>query len=74
MRRPPKVVKRIYGNLEYQAVSWDEPRRVIVKAEWHPGELFPRVGFVVTNLPMEPDWIIRSYNLGVFLQGTDQPA
>jgi len=24
--------------------------------------LFPRVGFVVTNLPMEPDWIIRFYN------------
>ncbi len=30
--------------------------------EWHPGELFPRVGFVVTNLPMEPDWIIHFYN------------
>jgi hypothetical protein len=24
--------------------------------------LFPRVGFVVTNLPTEPDWIIRFYN------------
>ena len=27
-----------------------------------PGDRFPRVGFVVTNLPMEPDWIIRFYN------------
>ncbi|MEZ5912955.1 MAG: transposase [Paracoccaceae bacterium] len=25
------------------------------KIEWHPGELFPKVGFIVTNLPMEPD-------------------
>lgn len=26
---------------------------MIVKFEWHPGELFPRAGFIVTNLPME---------------------
>jgi hypothetical protein len=36
--------------------------RVIAKVEWHPGELFPRVGFVVTNLPMDPDWIIHFCN------------
>ena len=60
--RPPKGVKSVYGDFEYQAASWDKPRRVIAKVEWHPGELFPRVGFVVTNLPMDPDWIIRFYN------------
>jgi hypothetical protein len=60
--RPPKGVKRVYGDFEYQAASWNKPRRVVAKVEWHPGELFPRVGFVVTNLPMEPDWIIRFYN------------
>ena len=27
-----------------------------------PGELFPKVGFIVTNLPMEPDWVVRFYN------------
>lgn len=27
-----------------------------------PGELFPRVGFMVTNMPMEPVWIVRFYN------------
>ena len=28
---------------------------VVAKVEWHPGELYPRVGFIVTNLsrPME---------------------
>ena len=36
--------------------------RVIAKIEWHPGELFPKVGFIVTNLPMEPDWVVRFYN------------
>ncbi|KHQ49691.1 Transposase [Mameliella alba] len=25
-------------------------------------EPFPRVGFIVTNLPMEPDWVVRFYN------------
>ena len=55
-------VKRFYEDFEYQAASWDKERRVIAKIEWHPGELFPRVGFIVTNLPMEPDWVVRFYN------------
>lgn len=50
-------VKRIYGDFEYQAVSWDTPWRVVAKVEWHPGELFPSVGFLVTNLPMEPNQV-----------------
>lgn len=37
-------------------------RRVIAKVEWHPGDLFPRVGFVVTNLPLDSGWVIRFYN------------
>jgi hypothetical protein len=55
-------MKRIYGDFEYQAASRGKPRRVVAKVEWHPGELFPCAGFGVTNLPMEPDWIIRFYN------------
>jgi hypothetical protein len=35
---------------------------VIAKIEWHPRELFPRVGFIVTNLPMEPDWVMGFYH------------
>ena len=60
--RPPNHVRRTCGDFQYQAASWDKPRRVIAKVEWHPGELFPRVGFVVTNMPMEADWIIQFYN------------
>jgi hypothetical protein len=55
-------VKRFYEDFEYQAASWNKPRRVIAKIEWHPGELFPRVGFIVTNMPMDPDWVVRFYN------------
>jgi hypothetical protein len=36
-----------------RAASWKTARRVAAKAEFQFGELFPRVGFMVTNL--EPD-------------------
>ena len=61
--RPSKTkVKRFYEEFEYQAQSWDKPRRVVAKIEWHPDELFPRLGFIVTNLPMEPEEVVRFYN------------
>ncbi len=61
--RPSQTkVKRIYEDFNYKAQSWDKERRVIAKIEWHPGDLFPRVGFIVTNLPMEPDWVVLFYN------------
>ena len=37
-------------SFSYQAATWDKPRRVVAKVEWHPGELYPRVGFIVTRL------------------------
>ena len=30
--------------------------------EWHQGELFPRLGFIVTNLSYPPKGIVRFYN------------
>ena len=60
--RPPNEVRRVYGEFEYQAGSWDKPRRVLAKVEWHPGDLFPRVGFLVTNLPFEPEQVFAFYN------------
>jgi len=61
--RPSQTkVKRLYEDFSYQAQSWDKERRVIAKIEWHPGELFPKIGFIVTNMPMDPDWVVRFYN------------
>ena len=34
----------------------------MVKAEWHPGELFPRVGFVVTTLTVSDGRVFEFYN------------
>ena len=39
---PEKPVIR-YHNFQYQAKNWNRPRRVVIKVEWHRGELLPRV-------------------------------
>lgn len=46
----------------YQAASWDKPRTVVAKVEWHCDELFPRVGFIVTNMRGGPKPVIEFYN------------
>jgi len=51
-----------YRGFEYQAASWDRPRRVIAKVEHHLGELFPRVGFIVTTLTGTNQAVVRFYN------------
>src|SRR5262249_15668549 len=48
--RPSHAPLVRYRSFQYQAASWARPRRVIAKVEHHPGELFPRVGFIVTTL------------------------
>jgi len=35
---------------------------VVAKVEWHPGELYPRVGFIVTNLARGADRVVVFYN------------
>ena len=39
-----------------------KPRRVIAKVEWHPGELVPRIGFVVTNMSRPAERVVAFYN------------
>jgi hypothetical protein len=52
--RPPHELRRYFASFSYQAQSWGKPRRVVAKVEWHPGELYPRAGFIVTNLSGRP--------------------
>ncbi len=60
--RPPHEVRRCYASFGYQAQSWKKPRRVVAKVEWHPGELYPRVGFIVTNLARPAERVVAFYN------------
>ena len=61
--RPPKSGIQVKAvDLQYQAKSWHKPRRVVAKIEWHRGELFPRIGFVVTNSRLPAGKVIKVYN------------
>src|SRR5271167_1648358 len=40
----------------------ESARRVVAKVEFHAGELFPRVGFIVTNLETPSRAAVRFYN------------
>jgi hypothetical protein len=51
-----------YKGFLYPAASWKTARRVVAKVEFHAGELFPRVGFIVTNLETPSRAVVRFYN------------
>jgi hypothetical protein len=55
-------VRRYYTSFSYQAQSWNKPRRVVAKVEWHPGALYPRVGFIVSNLARSAERVVALYN------------
>ena len=60
--RPPKRPVILYDDFWYRAGSWDSARRVVAKVEWRKGELFPRVGFIITNMTAGPEGVVRFYN------------
>ena len=60
--RPSHQPKVFYHSFQYQAKSWEQSRRVVAKVEWHRGELFPRVGFIVTNLNQRSKNVVKFYN------------
>jgi len=58
--QPEKFIA-LYGEFSYQAGSWDYPRRVICKIEKRPGELFVRHTFIVTNMALSPQELVKFY-------------
>ena len=60
--RPSHAPLVRYRRFQYQAASWSRPRRVIAKVEHHLGELFPRVGFIVTTLTGTNRAVVHFYN------------
>ena len=60
--RPPKKPIVYFTCFKYRAASWTKPRRVVAKIEWHRGELYPRVGFIVTNLTWWAGDVVKFYN------------
>jgi hypothetical protein len=60
--RPPIEVRWYYANFSSRAQSWKKPRRVVAKVEWHPGQLYPTVCFIVTNLSRPAERVVGFYN------------
>ena len=60
--RPPNRVVRRYASFHYRAKSWTKARRIVAKVEFHPGELFPRVGFIATNRSLPNERVLAFYN------------
>src|SRR3954465_8908300 len=59
---PPTKPQVFFASFTYRAQSWTKPRRVVAKVEWHQGELYPRVGFIVTNLTRPAERVSKFYN------------
>jgi hypothetical protein len=59
---PATKPKKLYPSSRCRADSGDQARRVVAKVEWHVGELFPQVGFTVTNLRWPTKRVVRFYN------------
>ena len=51
-----------YKSFLYQVARWKTARRVVAKVEFHFGELFPRVGFIATNLETGSRAVVWFYN------------
>jgi hypothetical protein len=60
--QPPHEVRRYYASFSYLAQSWNKPRCVVAKVEWHPGEVYRRVGFIVINLARPAERVVAFYN------------
>ena len=57
----PDRFAALYDEFLYQAGSWDYPRRVICKIEKRPEELFVRHTFIVTNMALSPQELVKFY-------------
>ena len=60
--RPPAQPIVYLHHFHYQAGSWNKPRTVVAKVQWHHDELFARIGFVVTNMRGGAKPVIDFYN------------
>jgi hypothetical protein len=51
----------IYGEFMYKASSWDKERRVVVKIEKPEGQMLSNYTFVVTNMSLFPEDLVKFY-------------
>lgn len=62
IKRDKEKVVVVYKDFLYQAASWNKARRIVVKIEYPPDEIFPRVGFIINNLRWRDKKVVKFYN------------
>jgi Transposase DDE domain group 1 len=60
--RPSQQPVVWYQRFRTQAASWDKARSVVAQVEPHRGELFPRVGCIVTSVSLPSRAVVRFDN------------
>ena len=60
--RPGKQPVVKYVSFQYRAAAWEKERRIVAKIEHHQGEMFPRIGFIVTSLKWNKKTVVRFYS------------
>ncbi len=60
--RPPNKPQVFFASFSYQAQSLSRSRRVVAIVQWHQGELYPRVGFIVTSLKRPAERVSKFCN------------
>ena len=60
--RPGRIPVIKYVHFQYKAGTWEKERRIVAKIEHHQGELFPSIGYIVTNLKWHNKKVIKFYN------------
>ncbi len=57
--RPSHRLLQRYRSFLYQPKSWKKVRRVVAQVEFRAGDVFPPMGFLLTNLKTEGTALVR---------------
>lgn len=53
---------RFHANFTCWAASWHHALGAVAMIKWHPGEHYPRMGFVVTDLRFDTNYVAAYYD------------
>ena len=59
-RAPRTKAQRLCEDVQNRSVCRNKPRRLIAKIAWPPGEVFSKIGVLVTNLPLQLEAVRRT--------------
>ena len=55
-------IEEEFIDLSYHVGRWEKPHRLVCRILWYENELFPGIGFVVTNSRITVEKVIKFHN------------